>query len=86
VLRAHLRGNLDRLTQLGAILRGRQQGPARDCSLPTGSARVTKVVASSSRSAARRARGAFDYLAMLMSARTRRSGAPMGERELIDEA
>jgi enediyne biosynthesis protein E7 len=27
----------------------------------------------------------YDYLAMLMSARDRESGAPMGERELIDE-
>ena len=27
----------------------------------------------------------FDYLAMLMSARDKESGAPMGERELIDE-
>ena len=27
----------------------------------------------------------FDYLAMLMNARDRESGAPMGERELIDE-
>ena len=27
----------------------------------------------------------FDYVAMLMAARDKESGAPMGERELIDE-
>ena len=46
---------------------------------------LTKLVAQLM--AQRRASGEehFDYLAMLMNARDKESGAPMGERELIDE-
>src|SRR5690348_2109189 len=47
--------------------------------------KLTKLVAALI--ARRRAEPAehFDYVAMLMSARDKESGAPMGERELIDE-
>jgi cytochrome P450 len=87
VLRAVFGRDLDRLTgELGAnpfAVVSRE--PARDLQFAYRFRSLTKVVAELS--ARRRAEPEehFDYLAMLMSARDKESGAPMGERELIDE-
>src|ERR1700730_16723669 len=87
VLRAVFGRDLDRLTgELGdnpfAVV---SREPARDLQFAYRFRSLTKVVAELS--ARRRAEPEehFDYLAMLMSARDKESGAPMGERELIDE-
>src|SRR6202023_3158605 len=87
VLRAIFGRDLDRLTgELGtnpfAVV---SREPARDLQFAYRFRSLTKVVAELS--ARRRAEPEehFDYLAMLMSARDKESGAPMGERELIDE-
>jgi cytochrome P450 len=87
VLRAIFGRDLDRLTgELGenpfAVV---SREPARDLQFAYRFRSLTKVVAELS--ARRRAEPEehLDYLAMLMSARDKESGAPMGERELIDE-
>src|SRR5207248_8766603 len=87
VLRAILGLDLDRLTeQLGANpFEVVTREPARDLQFAYKFRSLTKLVA---QLIARRREDAtehFDYLAMLMSARDRESGAPMSERELIDE-
>ena len=87
VLRAIFGRDLDRLTELlGAnpfdvVTRE----PARDLQFAYKFRSLTKLVAQLI--ARRRAEPEehFDYLAMLMGARDRESGAPMSERELIDE-
>jgi enediyne biosynthesis protein E7 len=87
VLRAIFGRDLDRLTgELGANpFEVVSREPARDLQFAYRFRSLTKVVAQVS--ARRRAEPEehFDYLAMLMSARDKESGAPMGERELIDE-
>jgi len=87
VLRAIFGLDLDRLTeQLGANpFEVVTREPARDLQFAYKFRSLTKLVA---QLIARRREDAaehFDYLAMLMSARDRESGAPMSERELIDE-
>jgi cytochrome P450 len=87
VLRSIFGSDLDRLTQqLGAnpfAVITREQ--SRDLQFAYKFRSLTKLVAQLI--ARRRAESLehFDYLAMLMSARDKESGAPMGERELIDE-
>src|SRR5437762_12363445 len=87
VLRAIFGLDLDRLTeQLGANpFEVVTREPARDLQFAYKFRSLTKLVA---QLIARRREDAaehFDYLAMLMSARDRESGAFMGEREPIDE-
>ncbi len=87
VLRAIFGRDLDRLTRsLGAnpfdvVTRE----PARDLQFAYRFRSLTKLVAELI--ARRRAQPEehFDFVAMLMSARDKESGEPMGERELIDE-
>ncbi|GAC1456167.1 MAG: cytochrome P450 [Steroidobacteraceae bacterium] len=87
VLRSIFGRDLDRITrELGAnpfavITRE----PARDLQFAYKFRSLTRLVAQLL--ARRRAEPEehFDYLAMLMSARDKEHGAPMGERELIDE-
>jgi cytochrome P450 len=87
VLRSIFGRDLDRLTeQLGAnpfAVVTREQ--VRDLQFAYKFRSLTKLVAQLI--ARRRAEPEehFDYLAMLMSARDKESGAPMAERELIDE-
>jgi cytochrome P450 len=87
VLRCIFGSDLDRLTQqLGAnpfAVITREQ--SRDLQFAYKFRSLTKLVAQLI--ARRRSESVehFDYLAMLMSARDKDSGAPMGERELIDE-
>ena len=87
VLRAIFGRDLDRLTaELGANpFEVVSREPARDLQFAYRFRSLTKVVAQCI--ARRRAEPEehFDYLAMLMSARDKDSGAPMPERELIDE-
>ncbi len=87
VLRAVFGRDLDRLSQqLGgnpfAVVTREQ---SRDLQFAYKFRSLTKLVAQLI--AQRRTSGEehFDYVAMLMSARDKESGAPMGERELIDE-
>ena len=87
VLRSIFGRDLDRLTQqLGAnpfeVVR---REPSRDLQFAYRFRSLTKLVAQLI--ARRRAQPEehYDYLAMLMAARDKESGAAMGERELIDE-
>ena len=87
VLRAIFGRDLDRLTeQLGAnpfeVL---TREPARDLQFAYKFRSLTKLVAQLTARRREEAAEHFDYLAMLMSARDKESGAPMSERELIDE-
>jgi enediyne biosynthesis protein E7 len=87
VLRAIFGSDLDRLSeQLGGNpFEVVTKEPARDLQFAYRFRSLTKLVAQLI--ARRRGSGAehFDYVAMLMAARDKESGAPMGERELIDE-
>ncbi|HEX4649460.1 MAG TPA: cytochrome P450 [Steroidobacteraceae bacterium] len=87
VLRAIFGRDLDRLTeQLGANpFEVVTRESARDLQFAYKFRSLTKLVAQLI--ARRRAEGAehFDYVAMLMSARDKETGAPMSERGLIDE-
>jgi cytochrome P450 len=88
VLRAIFGRDLDRLTQqLGANpfeVVTREQ--SRDLQFAYKFRSLTKPVAQLlERRRAQAEEQHFDYVAMLMSARDKDSGAPMGERELIDE-
>jgi len=87
VLRAIFGRDLDRLTQqLGANpfeLVSRE--PARDLQFAYKFRSLTKLVAELIRRRRAEAEEHFDYVAMLMAARDKESGEPMGERELIDE-
>src|SRR5579863_10381720 len=87
VLRSIFGADLDRLTQqLGAnpfavITRE----PSRDLQFAYKFRSLTRLVAQLLARRRTESEEHFDYLAMLMSARDKESGAPMGERELIDE-
>ncbi len=88
VLRSIFGRDLDRLTQqLGANpfeVVTREQ--SRDLQFAYKFRSLTKLVAQLiERRRADSAEEHFDYVAMLMSARDKETGAPMGERELIDE-
>ena len=87
VLRAIFGLDLDRLTeQLGANpFEVVTREPARDLQFAYKFRSLTKLVAQLIARRREEAAEHFDYLAMLMSARDRESGAPMSERELIDE-
>ncbi|TLY80478.1 MAG: cytochrome P450 [Gammaproteobacteria bacterium] len=87
VLRAILGLDLDRLTeQLGANpFEVVTREPARDLQFAYKFRSLTKLVAQLIARRREEAAEHFDYLAMLMSARDKESGAPMSERELIDE-
>jgi enediyne biosynthesis protein E7 len=87
VLRSIFGQDLDRLTQqLGANpfeVITREQ--SRDLQFAYKFRSLTKLVAQLIARRRAEAQEHFDYLAMLMSARDKDSGQPMGERELIDE-
>jgi enediyne biosynthesis protein E7 len=87
VLRSIFGQDLDRLTQqLGANpfeVITREQ--SRDLRFAYKFRSLTKLVAQLIARRRAEAQEHFDYLAMLMSARDKDSGQPMGERELIDE-
>ena len=87
VLRSIFGQDLDRLTQqLGANpfeVITREQ--SRDLQFAYKFRSLTKLVAQLIARRVAEAQEHFDYLAMLMSARDKDSGQPMGERELIDE-
>ena len=87
VLRAIFGLDLDRLTeQLGANpFEVVTREPARDLQFAYKFRSLTKLVAQLIARRREEAAEHFDYLAMLMSARDKESGAPMSERELIDE-
>jgi cytochrome P450 len=82
VLRSIFGRDLESLEEHFAVV---TREPARDLQFAFKFRSLTKLVAQLI--ARRRAAPAehFDYLAMLMSARDKESGAPMSERELIDE-
>src|SRR5258708_4666147 len=87
VLRSIFGRDLDRLTQQlgGNPFEVVTKEQSRDLQFAYRFRSLTKIVAQliAQRRAERQEH--FDYLAMLMSARDKESGAPMGERELIDE-
>jgi len=87
VLRSIFGRDLDRLSQqLGAnpfAVVTREQ--SRDLQFAYKFRSLTKLVAQLIAQRRATAEEHFDYLAMLMNARDKESGAPMGERELIDE-
>jgi cytochrome P450 len=87
VLRSIFGTDLDRLTQqLGAnpfAVITREQ--SRDLQFAYKFRSLTKLVAQLIAQRRSESGEHFDYVAMLMSARDKESGAPMGERELIDE-
>ncbi len=88
VLRSIFGRDLDRLTQQlgGNPFEVVTREPARDLQFAFRFRSLTKLVAQLiARRRSEPAEEHFDYLAMLMSARDKDSGAPMGERELIDE-
>ena len=87
VLRAIFGRDLDRLTrQLGANpFEVVSREPARDLQFAYRFRSLTKVVAQVIAQRRAEPEEHFDYLAMLMTARDKESGAPMPERELIDE-
>ena len=87
VLRAIFGRDLDRLTrQLGANpFEVVSREPARDLQFAYRFRSLTKVVAQLIGQRRAEPEEHFDYLAMLMTARDKESGAPMPERELIDE-
>src|SRR3989440_3834379 len=87
VFRSIFGGDLDRLTQQlgGQPFQVVTKEKSRGLPFALRFRSLTKIVA---QLIAQRRAGQeeqFDYLAMLMSARDKESGAPMGERELIDE-
>ncbi|HEV8017499.1 MAG TPA: cytochrome P450 [Steroidobacteraceae bacterium] len=87
VLRSIFGRDLDRLTQqpggnpFGVVTRE----PARDLQFAYKFRSLGKLVAQLMERRRAQAEEHFDYLAMLMDARDKESGQPMGERELIDE-
>jgi enediyne biosynthesis protein E7 len=88
VLRSIFGRDLERLTQQlgGNPFEVVTREPSRDLQFAYRFRSLTKLVAQLlARRRAEPAEEHFDYVAMLMSARDRDSGAPMGERELIDE-
>jgi enediyne biosynthesis protein E7 len=88
VLRSIFGRDLERLTQQlgGNPFEVVTKEPSRDLQFAYRFRSLTKLVAQLiARRRAEPAEEHFDYVAMLMSARDRDSGAPMGERELIDE-
>ena len=88
VLRSIFGRDLDRLTeQLGANpFEVVSREPSRDLQFAYRFRSLTKLVAQLiARRRARAEEPHFDYVAMLMGARDKDSGEPMGERELIDE-
>jgi len=87
VLRSIFGRDLDRLSeQLGgnpfAVV---TREPSRDLQFAYRFRSLTKLVAQLIARRRSEPEQHFDYVAMLMSARDKESGAPMGERELIDE-
>jgi enediyne biosynthesis protein E7 len=88
VLRSIFGRDLERLAQQlgGNPFEVVTKEPSRDLQFAYRFRSLTKLVAQLiARRRAEPAEEHFDYVAMLMSARDRDSGAPMGERELIDE-
>jgi enediyne biosynthesis protein E7 len=88
VLRSIFGRDLDRLTeQLGGNpFEVVTKEPSRDLQFAYRFRSLTKLVAQLiARRRTETGEQHFDYVAMLMSARDKDSGAPMGERELIDE-
>jgi enediyne biosynthesis protein E7 len=87
VLRSIFGTDLDRLThELGANpFEVVTREPARDLQFAFKFRSLTKLVAKLIQRRRAEASEHFDYVAMLMSARDKESGEPMGERELIDE-
>ena len=88
VLRSIFGGDLDRLTQQlgGNPFEVVTREPARDLQFAFRFRSLTKLVAQLiARRRSEPTEEHLDYVAMLMSARDKDSGAPMGERELIDE-
>jgi len=88
VLRSIFGRDLDRLTQqLGANpFEVVSREPSRDLQFAYRFRSLTKLVAQLiARRRAQPDEQHFDYVAMLMAARDKETGAPMGERELIDE-
>jgi len=87
VLRSIFGSDLDRLTQqLGANpFEVITKEPSRDLQFAYKFRSLTRLVAQLLARRRTESEEHFDYLAMLMSARDKESGAPMGERELIDE-
>ncbi|MBV8911040.1 MAG: cytochrome P450 [Gammaproteobacteria bacterium] len=88
VLRSIFGHDLDRLTQQlgGNPFEVVSREPSRDLQFAYRFRSLTKLVAQLiARRRAQPEEEHFDYLAMLMAARDKESGAAMGERELIDE-
>jgi cytochrome P450 len=87
VLRSIFGSDLDRLTQqLGTNpFEVITKEPSRDLQFAYKFRSLTRLVAQLLARRRTESEEHFDYLAMLMSARDKESGAPMGERELIDE-
>jgi enediyne biosynthesis protein E7 len=87
VLRAVFGGDLDRLSAEsgGNPFAVVTKEPARNLQFAYKFRSLGKLVASLMRRRAAEAEEHLDFLAMLMSARDKETGAPMSERELIDE-
>jgi len=88
VLRSIFGRDLDRLTQQlgGNPFEVVSREPSRDLQFAYRFRSLTKLVAQLiARRRTQPDEGHFDYVAMLMAARDKETGAPMGERELIDE-
>jgi enediyne biosynthesis protein E7 len=87
VLRSIFGRDLDRLTQqLGANpFEVVSREPSRDLQFAYKFRSLTKLVAQLIARRRAETEEHFDYVAMLMAARDKESGEPMGERELIDE-
>ena len=82
VLRSIFGRDLARLAEHFAVV---TREPARDLQFAFKFRSLTKLVAQLIAQRRAAPEEHFDYLAMLMSARDKESGAPMSERELIDE-
>ena len=82
VLRSIFGRDLDRLSAPFEVVTREQ---SRDLQFAYKFRSLTKLVAQLIAERRASAEEHFDYVAMLMSARDKDSGAPMGERELIDE-
>jgi enediyne biosynthesis protein E7 len=87
VLRSIFGRDLDRLTQQpgGNPFEVLTREPVRDLQFAYKFRSLGKLVAQLIERRRAQAEEHFDYLAMLMDARDKESGQPMGERELIDE-
>jgi enediyne biosynthesis protein E7 len=87
VLRSIFGRDLDRLTQQpgGNPFEVLTREPVRDLQFAYKFRSLGKLVAQLTERRRAQAEEHFDYLAMLMDARDKESGQPMGERELIDE-